>query len=122
MTQIIINRVAEIEAAYESSINALKNEYLAIIRDENLSLEDRWSVFAKMPMSLKEVDSYIHHFDFESTFNVSWFDDFYVDRYQTVNMVTIVDQLDGDEDKAELKIAIMTECIRDNLGGFVMDW
>lgn len=122
MTQIIINRVADIEAAYQTAIDALKDDYLAIIHDENLSLEDRWAVFAKVPMSLKEVDSYIHHFDFEKPFNVSWFDDFCVDRYQTVDMATIVERLVGDEDNAELKIAIMTECLRDNIGGFVMDW
>lgn len=116
--------------AYKEPIY-LQQEYLQYIANKEIPLEDRWNVFAEAPYEWKHHCSYIEHFDVEEKLqngSICWYDDFFIDRYQTVNLADFVEDLRGDNYDSEerwpeeLISEFMEEVLDKNLGSFVNDW
>ena len=111
-----------------------KQKFESTIQDQTLSLDRRWEVFSAAPDYLKNQDIYIPTFSETMLSEVSWYDDFYCERYSTVKMVDIVRNLEEDfEEKnseryfrlnpTKEKIVELKEMILSrNLGSFVVDW
>ena len=107
------------------SINSIKADFAAYIRDKDIPLEERWKFFEKAPNFIKEQDSYIHTFKWEQKHGeLVWYDDFYCDRYQVVDMDMIIDSmLDRDEKYTKEMVEDMKEeILSENLGSFINDW
>lgn len=122
---------------YKKSV--LKEEYLKFIKDENISLAQRWEIFRLAPSNWKETDSCIPHFEAERLLTngeILWYDDFYIDRHQTVycaDWLTNIEQgLKPDSYGVDDLIkngwtlgvidAFKREILNKNLGSFKHDW
>lgn len=122
--------------------NELKDRAIQYIADVRIPLKERWNVFKEMPYGWKNRENYIHHFDSEKLFpsgEISWYDDFYIEKYETVEMVFFVEERltdkllemsDMDFDDLEslppegLKIvdSFREEILSKNLGSFEFNW
>ena len=118
----------EIEA-YKAAPTELQKRYLMYIVDKSVPLEDRWKVFGAAPSDWKKHDSYIQHFTVEKMLpggEISWYDDFYVEKYQTVYMFDFLSdcrEYSGGEDWTdEIVDAFKEEVLLRNLGSFKFDW
>lgn len=125
--------------AYKKAPVELQQRYVAFIADTTVPLDERWEVFKEAPDEWKQHDSWIHHFDFEKQFfhgKISWCDDFYVEKYETVDMVGFIEERLEDhfageyEEEDEEWETIVLPCIAaakeevlaKNLGSFKFDW
>ena len=110
----------------------LKDKYLAYIKDTSISLDERWEVFVEAPIEWQEHDMSYPHFDAESLLKsreISWYDDFGIDKHETVYMVEVVEHSiekskDEDEENFTLEFvaALKAEVLEMNLGLFDYDW
>lgn len=119
---------------YKKSI--LMNEYLNFIVDENVSLAERWGIFQVAPPNWKMTDTYIPHFESEELLvsgEIVWYNDFYVERHQTVNCSDWISNLEDavkheDEDRIkagwsmDVVDSFKREILKRNLGSFIYDW
>lgn len=81
--------------AFKQAPNGLKDRSIAYITDMTVPLSVRWAVFKEMPDDWKVEENYIHHFDAEKYLNgreVSWYDDFCIERHETVDVVEFVEE------------------------------
>lgn len=120
----------------------VKPEFEAVIRDKDIDLYNRWALWCKAPSVLKNSDIFIVHFEFEKTLkNFNWFEDFYIERRQTVYLKDIVDNIKQDLVSAagsinyssdygsvekgwtqELLEGFMEDILSKNLDTFIYDW
>jgi len=111
--------------AYKNNTD-LKNRYVKFVTDESIPLAERWEVFKEAPGSFKNHQNYIVHFDSEKLMpggEVSWYDDFYLEKYETMDMFSFVEDRLVDEDvEAGIVDAWRQEILRMNLGSFKFDW
>jgi len=112
----------EVMALFVDDIELRKQAIVQFIQDSSNSYEDRLEVWRKTPEHLYTIEPYVIHLDeFDSKYEeISWFDDFYVARYEICDLTDAVYlQSDWDEDRVkDFNIACM------NLGihAFRMDW
>lgn len=118
------------------SKSALREKYQKYIVDKNIPLNDRWAVFKEAPIEWKKTDSCYVTFKVASKLpsrEIVWYNDFHKDRYQTVDMVdlvdTIKDNIKWSKDKKEwegwnleLVEELMEEILSKNLDSFIYDW
>lgn len=107
------------------SETAKVNKYFAdYIKNESINLDERWAVFKDAPESLKEHDTFVVHFTWEVTHGgISWYDDFYKDKYALVYMVEIVEQMEEQENYSVAQVDDMkAEILSKNLSSFEYDW
>ena len=80
--------------AYKKAPNGLKDRAIAYITDMTVPLSVRWAVFKEMPNEWKVEKSWVQHFDAEKLLGgeISWYDDFYTEKYETVDMVGFVEE------------------------------
>lgn len=111
------------------AIKVAKAGFAAYIKDSTIPLSERWSFFVASPNYVKEQDTYIHTFKWESTHGgLEWYDNFYCDRYANVTMEQIIDTMYDRVDEANnnwnfINIAeLQEEILSKNLGSFVNDW
>ena len=118
-------------------------EFEALIQDKETPLEKRWHLFeiAVGNDLYVKVDSYVLHLNtLESKKGFSWYDNFYYDRYKTVNLVEVVYNLEtylaeiaepecnwATPEKAILKTqeeidALKEEILQTGYSAFVYDW
>ncbi len=111
-----------------------------IIFDKKLPLDQRWEFWLKVPEDAKNNKGWIEHFRWEQQLpgrRVSWYDEFYIDRHQTVIMEEIVDRVEENIAYAaqnpddvsiretwtqEMLDDFKEEILEKNLYSFVMDW
>jgi hypothetical protein len=115
----------EIEA-YKNQTE-LKQKYLNFIQNESNALKERWKMFKHAPYEFKNHQKWIVHFEAESLLpsgEIVWFDDFYKDRYSTVNMIDIVDSMKElpENYSKEVVEAFKKEILQKNLESFIYDW
>ena len=78
---------------------AIKERFVAYIKDTTISIENRWEVFIEAPSDWKNKKSFIQHFNVEKKLKnkeISWYDDFYIEKNETVDMQIIVESLESD--------------------------
>lgn len=80
--------------AFKKAPAGLEDRAIAYITDMTVPLSVRWAVFKEMPIDWKIEESWIQHFDAGKLLpggEISWYDDFYTERYETVDMVSFVE-------------------------------
>jgi hypothetical protein len=107
--------------------NILKKRYLDYISNTKNSLNDRWKMFRHAPSSFKENETWVVHFETENLLEsgeIIWFDDFYKDRYTTVYLIDIIDQMKEKPKKysKEFITSFKEEILQKNLESFIYDW
>lgn len=120
--------------SYKNSPNELKDRAISYITDGSIPLMDRWETFKEMPNDWHIHENWLQHFDSEKLLvnsEISWYDDVYVERYETVDMIELVDdrlcdRLSEDpnvyENPETILNAFREEIMAKNLGSFVFDW
>lgn len=115
-------------ASLESAIKDLKAEFAAYVSNKSIPLDERWALFKKAPSSLTNTSRW--SWDFKCV-DVSWYHDYHVKRYETVNLVDFIEdhlayEIETDDDakkKWEPLIPLMKEeILADNTREFVYDW
>lgn len=74
------------------------DDYAEFITLKEIPLAERWAVFEIAPISWKNTSCYIVHFEIEKELDgeIDWFDDFYFERRETVDMIGLVERLKWD--------------------------
>lgn len=109
--------------SYKCVISNIKRLYLPYIQDKSIPLEDRWEIFGKVPQELKEHKIWIVHFPSEKKFGeICWYDDFYVERHETVNLIDLVRSINRNKWSQERIDAFKEDILQMNLGSFINDW
>lgn len=122
--------------AYKNN-STLKDRYMKYIADPDIPIDDRWNLFLEAPSHFQYHKSWCEHFSSESMLpggEISWYDDMYVERHETVDSASFIDtklpdyltdSCDFDKDSNEFKLIIdsfKSEILSRNLGSFVFDW
>lgn len=113
-----------------------KEKCLNFIKNKDIDLNLRWKIFKEMPPDFLKQENYMVHFNVENKLpggEIGWYDDMYIERYQTVSMVGLIESL---EDKLtepdlyrpeqvwpiDLINEFKEEILQKELSSFVMDW
>jgi len=101
-----------------------KKELQTYLTDKTNPLDDRWLVFCKAPISLKNTGSWIVTFDWEKEYGeIDWFEDYYCYKYQSIIMEDlIVSMEEAEEPNLKATKDMKEESLSKNLHSFVMDW
>ena len=62
-----------------------------IIEDKNNSLQDRIDAYYALFITKKNGDGWVQHYEFDGE-EIYWFDDFYYEKYQTVDNADIIER------------------------------
>lgn len=122
---------------FENIKQNLVSQYLSIIKDKNIDLEERWAVFKKAPVELKIYQNSVLDLDVfqevDSDFN--WKSNFDIEYYELCDLVNIVQRLETKVKQAkgktiskklvkafyknpELFNALKEEILQKNVGSF----
>ena len=120
---------------YEAQAKREKAEFQALLVNQDVPLDIRWNLFKRAPAAMVEHRSFYVDYSAMEQLNegheVSWYDDFYVERYNTVNIVDIVDEMPSNDDKTmgsnavanpELYAKLKEEVLAKGVRTFVFDW
>lgn len=113
--------------AIEDLAEGSRKDFGDLIKDKSVPLDERWELFCRAPDSIKLHDRWIHEFKWEEKHQaISWYDDFYMDRHQTVDMQAIIEIMEenesGTEYSEEMILDMKEEILDKNLGSFCNDW
>lgn len=110
----------------EEKISSLKTEILDVLKNKELSLNSRWDFFKKIPMQYLNIGPWVEHFKWEEKYQeISWYDDFYRDRYSVVEMKDIIESMEEDAEDWHGQEAIdefKEEILQAGLFSFENDW
>lgn len=98
---------------------------LDALKDKAIPLDDRWKAFIEMGEKVKmPIATYGDGFVEILDKNLTMYDDFYVDRHQTVKYVNLYNQIKNlDREIPEKNIAKWKEAVlQSGYGGFIHDW
>ena len=101
----------------------LVGELIDFFKDNSVSLEERWNLFKKSSNLLPEYFYTVDLPEIEKN-DLNYYDDFYYDRYQTVDMVDLLEKI---EDYPEKFTKINVEALKEQIlhsgyGSFKFDW
>lgn len=120
--------------AFKSDSSPLKEKYLNYIQDKSIALEERWKAFCEAPADWKNTDGYIVHFAVEKALKenggeISWYDDFYIEKNETVHLINVIERLEDEIESFEelgwnsdLIKQFKEEILEKNLASFDYDW
>lgn len=81
---------------FENIKKNLVSQYLSIINDKNIDLEERWGVFKKAPIELKNYQNSVLDLnvfqEIDSDFN--WKSNFDIEHYELCELINIVQRLE----------------------------
>ena len=100
-------------------------EVLTSLKDKSIPLDDRWKAFIEMGEKVKmPIQTYGGGFAEILHKNLTMYDDFYIERHQTVKYVDLYEQIGGlDMEIPEENIAKWKEAVlQSGCGGFIHDW
>lgn len=113
----------------------MKQEILDLFNDDTLSrrkkisdyiksdapFEDRLEVWENTPYHLRTIKQWSTDLpEYEKKYGeISWYDDFYIEKYQVVDLRDI---LCRDKFDSEQELDFITECMSLGIHGFVHDW
>jgi len=118
------NDFLELFKKIQSETDKVTQHFALYIKNEHINLDERWTVFKAAPGSLQVHDTSVCHFAWEQTHGeISWYDDFYKDKYALVNMVEIVEHMEEEDKYSIAQVDDMkAEILSKNLGSFEYDW
>jgi hypothetical protein len=117
-----MNNIQAIIGNVDQVIASARPVFAAYIKDTSISLDERWQAFTAANDALKD------HQRFQADLTlgreqISWYDDFCIDRYTTVKTEWLVESLYEVGDHTPDIIAEFKEQIlQQNLGSFTFDW
>lgn len=129
-----IKTYAEFEV-FRNIAETLQSEVWTMLKDKSIPLNERWKVFVEASGGvINKVNSY--YMDFQSMtkagFGGSWYDDFYLDRHQTMELTSLVECLEDrnnlNSDSKRFKMTeeqieeLKEEILQSGYTGFVFDW
>lgn len=125
----------ELESLKEKQDNA-KNLAREVLSDSSIDLETRLKLWTKLPAEIKEhktfysseIDEALNKFLGDSDW--TWYDKFYVDRYQTVDIGHLLIERIPDQQDMEIGEEMLCPEYRElvetvlqlNIASFVYDW
>lgn len=111
----------EIKSLFLDDVDSRKKQIREYIQNLSNSYEDRKEVWENTPDHLKTQDAWILHLpEFEKKYGeISWFDDFYCERYTVVDLTNCLDIVEWDEFK---KRDFIAECMALGFHSFNLDW
>lgn len=129
----IENKVQALRAAIdiiESYKQTIKKELKLAVVDKTISLEERWDLF--IDSKLGSHSSYYHEPDGLNWGNISLYDDFYYERYQTIKVDEWLDRLhdkvnddedeEGDDKFTFDEVAFKEYFLKNFIYSFDNDW
>lgn len=115
-----------------SALTEAKENISELLTNKNVPLETRWDFFVKYGDMIGNTDGGICHFDVEKKLSdgeISWYDDFYKERYATIIMHEVIQRISDDIDDfskkgwtQELLREFQEEILAKNLYSFILDW
>jgi len=110
---------------YKEDGERLQKELKQFVQDKNNSLSERWDLFCFAKMGNNE--GWIQHFESINEIfgeEVSWFDDFYKSRNQTVYLENILEELvDCEKEPTEEQLnKVKEEVLERFIWSFELDW
>ena len=122
--------------------NEVKEQLTNAFKDKSIPLDERWELFVKTPVHLKKNER--HYVEFatfkEGGYDFQWYDDFYIERYETVNLVRVVEKVEKEMsyigqhgystrplfqsffDDDNKIIRLKEEILQRGIGSFTNDW
>ena len=116
-----------LEEIREYKNNSIVKRYKDYINNKDIPLNDRWEVFKEAPADWKNRYYWLCQFKVENKLSreISWSDDFYIDKHQTVDMVNIIERLEDDPTRffnkgwtKELIEEFKEDILQGNIGSF----
>lgn len=109
---------------YEEDGQRLKDEVKQFVQDKTKPLEERWEIFCLAEMG--ERGDWVEDFDSLNKVyggEVSWYDDFCVERMQTVYLTNVLDTLTSKDNITEEQInEFKEEVLQKFIWSFEFDW
>lgn len=119
-TDILAWKVSKVK----EDIKQIKINTPKILSDKSVPLEERWKVYLDVE-NLLPIDSIYLELSVDG-FNKSpeYYDDLYVERYQTISYSGLVERLEEDEkfSSAEYINALKEKILETGQGGCIYDW
>lgn len=110
------------------------------IQDTTVPLDSRWEVFSTTPSYFKNNEHWMPGFEGTVLEDISWYDEFGVEKYRTLSSVEFVDEWLADRMKADEEdikwykdtgkvvpteedlVAIKEYILKNNIGTMTYDW
>lgn len=110
----------EIFTLFSDDVVARRVSIAAFLQNHENSYEDREEVWKTCPDYLSPEHPWILHLpEYEQKYGeISWFDDFYCDRRQTVDLRDLVDTIDEEEQQKDF----IRACVNKGVCIFTLDW
>lgn len=101
----------------------LVGELIDFFKDTSVPLEERWGLFEKSSNLLPE-DFYTVYLPEIEKNDLNYYDDFYYDRYQTVDMLDLLEKIEDDSEKfSKINVeALKEQILTSGYGSFKFDW
>lgn len=111
-------------------VESLKKDFAKFVKDKSLPLDERWGLFVEYGRIYGGEGSWVQHFKVEQKLKhkeICWYDDFYVERRQTVELPQIIESIEENlcEDSdwtEELVVEFKEEILDKNMYSFTYDW
>lgn len=114
----------------------IKQAFVTYIKDKSIPLEERWKTFGAAPFEFKNQDSSVVYFKVENTLSegeIVWYDDFNIEKYETVEMFQFINrQIEDlaspyrDKNKEQFTLEFFTafkeEVLDKNMHSFKFNW
>lgn len=133
-----LNQLKADMQAYLEVFKAVNVNFAAVVANKSFSLSERWEVWKIAPEDLKRTATLSGAFNFLDSLQKytgvewTWYDDYGVDRGQTVDMLRFVEVVENGSnhqnwakafiDHPELIDEMKEEILQMNLGSFTLDW
>ena len=117
-------------SSYNESFLSAKNKGIDLLEKlstSELPLDEKWNIYKQLDESLAH-NGYVIRFDSIDEDKYSWYDDFYIDKYQTVclkDFVESIEEIKADDEEKYDAIdldALKEEIIKMKLTSFTYDW
>lgn len=108
---------------FRKSTKDIEDEYRGLIVDPNIPLEERWKLFCEFPIKVHSN----YYLDCIRTFNISPYDDWYVEKYETVDVQSMIEDSDEDEEDCGFSFKYLTDeqkeiILKCGYNSFCYDW
>ena len=114
----------EVMSLFVDDVASRRGAIHDFITNQKNSFEDRREVWLTTPTHLMTNNAWILHLpEYESKYGeISWFDEFYMDRRQDVDLRQCVEILRDSEASEEQVEDFIVACVNKGFHGFNLDW
>lgn len=91
-----MNTIAEINA-HKEKMKSLVEDLWYTVKNKNLPLEKRWEAYTNIPEGFSS-EGWTQHYELNDR-EICWYDDFYIERYESVDNVNIIEKIEDDPER-----------------------